>query len=347
MRKLGIAGTAKNTGKTTTLNVLLAHLCAAKERRVALTSIGYDGETLDNVTGMPKPRILVQPGTFVATAAQCVRTGDAGLRVVEDTQVETPLGPVLLCEVETAGRIVLAGPSRQGTLMAVLASMEAHDADIAIVDGALSRIAPFSLMDGILLATGAARTTDIARLAQETGSILSLLATDVLAPVGRVQHVSSILHQGALDAFLACITEADTVCINGVVAEELLLSLPLYKEALYGKRLLLPDPTKLLLASDVPAQARCIQTLAAHNVTFGVQKPLQALAVTVNPYYPLYRYSSKEYSPAYVERPALRGQIEAAAAPTPCFDVLDGGAPVLLETIEAWLCNPVVHAARI
>ena len=83
---LGIAGTAKNTGKTTTTNAILACL---RKRGIAvfLTSIGYDGENLDNVTGLPKPKIPVEPGDIIATGTppgvgagmkppRCLKAGD-------------------------------------------------------------------------------------------------------------------------------------------------------------------------------------------------------------------------------------------------------------------------------
>ena len=49
-KAIGILGTAKNTGKTTTFNFLL-EWSNLKSIRVGLTSIGYDGEDIDNITG--------------------------------------------------------------------------------------------------------------------------------------------------------------------------------------------------------------------------------------------------------------------------------------------------------
>jgi molybdopterin-guanine dinucleotide biosynthesis protein len=56
MLSLGVLGTAKNTGKTTTLNALLKCL---SEKLLALTSIGFDGEDLDHITCLPKPNVFV------------------------------------------------------------------------------------------------------------------------------------------------------------------------------------------------------------------------------------------------------------------------------------------------
>lgn len=46
MFKVGFAGTAKNTGKTTAVMYFLRQAASRKER-VGLTGIGYDGEDFD------------------------------------------------------------------------------------------------------------------------------------------------------------------------------------------------------------------------------------------------------------------------------------------------------------
>ena len=84
MRLIGISGTAKNTGKTTTTIELLNQSCASGAR-VALTSIGYDGENRDNVTGLPKPRFHLQAGIPFATAADCLRACTAEYEIVHRT----------------------------------------------------------------------------------------------------------------------------------------------------------------------------------------------------------------------------------------------------------------------
>jgi molybdopterin-guanine dinucleotide biosynthesis protein len=76
--RLGIAGTAKNTGKTTATAAIIQEL---RTRGVGfyLTSIGYDGENIDNVTGLPKPKLRVEPGDVVATAERCLAVSTAKL----------------------------------------------------------------------------------------------------------------------------------------------------------------------------------------------------------------------------------------------------------------------------
>ena len=61
MRVLGFAGTAKNTGKTTTLEATIKFF-ADKHKNLFITGIGYDGEDFDNLTGFPSPGCLCLRG---------------------------------------------------------------------------------------------------------------------------------------------------------------------------------------------------------------------------------------------------------------------------------------------
>jgi uncharacterized NAD-dependent epimerase/dehydratase family protein len=75
-KTLGIAGTAKNTGKTTTLQAVVRAI-RRSGTGVYLTSIGYDGEEVDTVTGLPKPKVVVEEGDMVATALSFLRSSPA------------------------------------------------------------------------------------------------------------------------------------------------------------------------------------------------------------------------------------------------------------------------------
>ncbi|NTU75981.1 MAG: hypothetical protein HGA86_07660, partial [Anaerolineaceae bacterium] len=91
MRIIGFAGTAKNTGKTTAALTLL-ELARTAGLTPALTSIGFDGESLDHVTGLPKPRYLLHPGDLLATAETCLAHSSARFEVLQETDIHTILG---------------------------------------------------------------------------------------------------------------------------------------------------------------------------------------------------------------------------------------------------------------
>src|SRR6476469_4087943 len=59
-----VAGLAKNAGKTTVMN----HLLATLEGPFGLASLGLDGEARDQLTGLAKPRVRPPAGALVATA---------------------------------------------------------------------------------------------------------------------------------------------------------------------------------------------------------------------------------------------------------------------------------------
>ena len=65
-KSLSIVGLEKNTGKTVCLNFILDRLPSAC--RVAVTSIGIDGESKDQVTGTAKPEIILKEGTIFSTS---------------------------------------------------------------------------------------------------------------------------------------------------------------------------------------------------------------------------------------------------------------------------------------
>ena len=60
-KSLSIVGLEKNTGKTECLNYVLKRL-SKTNNKVALTSIGIDGETRDQVKQTPKPEVTIYEG---------------------------------------------------------------------------------------------------------------------------------------------------------------------------------------------------------------------------------------------------------------------------------------------
>ena len=64
---ISIVGMAKNTGKTTCLNYVLSKL-KTESYKVAVTSIGVDGEEKDILYDTLKPRITLFPGNIFVTS---------------------------------------------------------------------------------------------------------------------------------------------------------------------------------------------------------------------------------------------------------------------------------------
>ncbi|HZW04217.1 MAG TPA: hypothetical protein VFF68_09840, partial [Anaerolineaceae bacterium] len=188
MRTIGFAGTAKNTGKTTTASAVLQAAHGAG-RIVALTSIGYDGEAVDTVTGLPKPRYFLPAGVLVATTDRCLAAGSAGCEILAGTGITTILGEIRLARVTQPGLVLLAGPNRRADLERVLAALAASGAALTLVDGALNRLVPLSAAGGLVLSTGAALHVAPCQVAAHAAGLVQIFSLPV---VGRSAETESI-----------------------------------------------------------------------------------------------------------------------------------------------------------
>ncbi|MDR3591951.1 MAG: hypothetical protein P4N41_20030 [Negativicutes bacterium] len=353
--KLGIAGTAKNTGKTTATAAIMQEL-RARDVSFFLTSIGYDGENIDNVTGLPKPRLQVEPGDVVATAEKCLAVSTAVMETLVVTDIHTPLGRIHVARVQKAGLAVTAGPNKSLEVRQLGEILRRLGPGVTIFDGALNRIAPMVETDGFILATGAARTPDIPRLALETGLIwrISTLPTVPRALELAERHYttitlldsdlqkvkswtgSSLLVESDVDQILAAPPERDGyLYIPGIISEKCLHRLI---ETL-GRRpqrflLAFADPIKLLVAANPVGYHELLQELEKTGAVVGVVKRVPLLAVTINPFYPDYRVETKAYQPAFVDMTRLQLAVKGSVK-IPVYNVVKQGAKGLVDILLA------------
>lgn len=176
-RTLSIIGLEKNTGKTTTLNFIMK---ALKNKKLAMTSIGRDGEEKDVVTFTHKPRIYVKAGTLIATAKSVLLKSDATLKIIEVMDISTPLGNIVIAESITSGFIEIAGPSTKEQIKVVIDKLKERGAEFTIVDGALSRksFAAPAVTEAVVLCIGAAFSHNIFRIIEETENLISMFSVE-------------------------------------------------------------------------------------------------------------------------------------------------------------------------
>ena len=351
--KLGIAGTAKNTGKTTTTAAIIGEL---RRRSIPfyLTSIGYDGENIDNVTGLPKPKLRVEPGDVVATAEKCLKASTAVFSILQDTAVRTPLGRILVAKVEKAGLAVTAGPNKSAEVRQVAQILSRMGPGITLFDGALNRIAPMVETDGFILATGASRTPDIPRLAQETERIWRIanlptvpraleIAELCLCSVTLLSNQLQVLAQwpGAsllseADAALALEAAAGGgayLYIPGIIGERAFAYLAGRAAELAARMfLVLADPIKLLAFANPVAHYDWIEQLEKQGILTGVIKRVPLLAVTLNPFFPEFRFETSTYRPAFVDPIRLQVSVSEQIQ-VPVYNVVKQGIKGLVDTI--------------
>ncbi|MTV48052.1 hypothetical protein GJ688_03535 [Heliobacillus mobilis] len=349
MKTIGIAGTAKNTGKTTTASALLRE-AYRRHRRIAITSIGYDGEEWDNITGLPKPRLPVQRGTIVATARKCLTVSSANIRILEDTFIRSALGSIVIGEVIDPGLVVIAGPNKSVEVGRVKKALTRYRPDLLMVDGALNRIAPMVEVDGLILATGAARIVDPQRLARETESIAHIFELPYRSPAlfGDKGGVAWRRGEGWVSLPFSG-TQLLTSEDGESLAKELIDFLP--QEHVEGtiqmpplvttkaiRSLLTAVGTRLkqwpiyfrdaisLLLSDLPEETYfMLEQLKSLGLRPFVRKNVPLLMVTVNPFYPEYDPGSQTYQARFLQAGLLEGRIGRKIR-IPVMDVKRKGA---------------------
>ncbi len=347
---LGIAGTAKNTGKTTTTNAILACL---RKRGIAvfLSSIGYDGENLDNVTGLPKPKIPMEPGDIVATAARCLDAGSAQYERISETNIHTPLGRVQLVRITTPGLVVTAGPNKSSETRRLISLFREISPGVILLDGALNRLAPMVEADGLVFATGAALTTDLPLLARDTGYIEQVFRLPCLAPgladenpqticlydaAGyRTEQLpaSSLFSAAYAKAIVDRLPPGGKLVVPGIIGKTAFQQLADSWLTLGNAgQLIFSDPIKLLVSGKAACFYELLERLATGGIHAGVLRRIPLLAVTVNPFYPQYRLENDTYQPAYVDFHRLHVALRSELS-TPVYNVVRQGAERIIDAI--------------
>lgn len=334
-RIIGVAGTAKNTGKTTTTTAIMAQ-AFQKGIKLGLTSIGYDGEDLDNVTGLPKPRITAQQGTIVAIAEGCLPACNAVIKTLRRTEVKTALGRIIIGEVTEPGLVLVAGPNKSSELRMINQELIQNGCKLILVDGALNRIAPMVETDGLIMATGASRTTQLAKLAEETKALAEILNLPLWEGQGGSQlTVTSILTPDMVqDLFRRLTPEVKEIVVTGIIGENSFANLmDTGAEFLAGRTLILTDPIKILVAGTPDRMWQILKGIEEKGAQVVVKKKISLLAITINPFYPRYRYVSHDYEPAYVDKEKLK-QYLSEKTHVPIINVVDEGIEELWATLD-------------
>jgi hypothetical protein len=325
----GIAGTAKNTGKTTTLNALLHH-SHAHNIPIGVTSIGYDGEEIDNITALPKPRIFLHHGMVASTSLSCVPT--SGWNILQRTGIVTALGEIVIIRCEMPGFIVLAGPNKRSELKKVVREMADLGCDEIFVDGSLNRIAPMSVVDNIIFTTGAARTTDITALVEE------MKAIEFFFQFGKSQRLDKETQSPInviLNTFasLSVNSAKNAVSVRGFITSTELRTLVEKIQQMpdddWPHEIMFTDPITLLLSGEPKITVQILLELIQMNRTISYRKAVQLSAITVNPFYP--EYQGTIYTPAYVDKILLLTEMRRTLK-TPSFNIADDG---ILDTWNA------------
>ncbi|MCL1999612.1 MAG: hypothetical protein FWG65_12700 [Turicibacter sp.] len=245
-KTIAIIGMAKNSGKTTVLN----HIIGKHPDTLGITSIGRDGEVKDVVTNTEKPRIFVRTGTIIATAAQFFESADILKETLFVTDINTPLGQVVIFRACSDGFVEIAGASIVSQMGYLVECMRNFNAKKIIIDGAVGRksLANPQIAEAVILCTGAAISQNMQTVVAETAFAVKML-------------------------MLPKIDDESYVYLPKLVTDQLLaeyVKVP-------PKGIIIDDATKLFISPQM------YKKMQIKGIKLGVKTPINLIAVTINP----------------------------------------------------------------
>ena len=175
-KSLSIVGMDKNTGKTECLNYIINQL-KRRNINIFITSIGIDGESIDQVTNTQKPEIEIFKDSFFVTSELHYKQRNLLSEIIDVSKERTSLGRLVTAKALENGKILLSGPSNTSLLENYINKSKQYDAAICIVDGALSRLSSASplISESLILTTGAAVSANINTLVSKTAFTYNLI----------------------------------------------------------------------------------------------------------------------------------------------------------------------------
>jgi hypothetical protein len=243
-RTLFVVGTAKNVGKTVTLRAVYE---AAHDSglRVGLASTGRDGESADIADALVKPRLLLRPPAVVATARDILPRSPAS-EILALSSIQTAAGELTIARVKRDTLYELVGaPTASGVRDTV--SMLHEHVDIALIDGAIDRVAALAGIDAaVVVAAGASLWHTMQEAVDAARGLVERLRIPAYDPAEDALHIAGALTV-SLAAQLAAANEHRQVVVR--------------------------DPTQILMSGR--AASRTIATLRLR-----CERPVRVVAVT-------------------------------------------------------------------
>ncbi len=319
---IGIVGTAKNTGKTTTLSFLIQN-AYRRGLPIGVTGIGYDGEEIDTITMLPKPRLYLEKNTIVATSEKCLEITSTEFTLLEKTDIITALGSVFIVQITKPGLMVIAGPNKKSDLIKVIALIQKYKIALLFVDGSLNRITPMSVANKIIFTTGASRNTEIKFLANEMKGIQSIFQQPktgfnlssynkicIFNNETKTIELLSLLDKKDAKLVASSITSnTKAVYIPGLISTKGLIHLvDSIKNCSTKIELIINSPITLLLAGEPSSTGKIIESLPEKNIKLTYSLHPLLTAVTINPFYP--KEVNLHFTSAYIDKNQFKNEMK-------------------------------------
>lgn len=294
-KSLSIVGMEKNTGKTECLNYIIKRL-KNRQLQLAITSIGIDGESVDQVTNTHKPEIEIFPETIFVTDEKHYKTRKITSEILNISKKSTSLGRLVTAKAKSQGKLIFSGPSNTKWIRETISELQNIGTDLTIIDGALSRksLGSPSVTDSLILTTGAAVSHNITELIRKTKFVYNLININEISTkhkeelLGIEQGIWSIdkdekLHDLQISSTLLLEKNKDrlfefgnTIFASGIVSDKVLDLLRMQKE-ITETTLIVKDFTKIFVKPET------LYSYLAKGGKIGVLLKTKLIAVCVNP----------------------------------------------------------------
>lgn len=293
-RSVAVVGTAKNTGKTECLNYIIRQL-QSKPVTMAITSVGIDGESCDQVTRTPKPEIDLYSKMLFVTSETHFRQRRFAAEILDVSGRSTSLGRLVTARALEPGKVLLSGPPDTGSLTSVLSQLRLHGVDLTLVDGALSRksLGSPTVTEAMILNTGAAFSANIPTLVRKTKFLCDLIALprvenplrdalmlmETLCAVdnqNRITDLGAVSVMGSGQTLPDFLPHGATLFVPGAVTDKLLQYLKVQKEV-NQIRLIVRDFTRVFASQET------VQSFLNRGGTLEVLLSTRLIALCINP----------------------------------------------------------------
>lgn len=295
-RSLAITGLEKNTGKTECLNYIIDRI-KDTGNRIAVTSVGLDGERSDQLTVTHKPDITLHEGMVFVTSEKHFRQVKLQAEILDITSQYSATGRLVIAEAKTSGKVILSGPSNTKWLKEIIDRMPLYGVHTTLIDGALSRTSTASpaVAEAMILATGAAVSASVEEVVKKTAYAVTLINLPVFGSplndklqtlengiytivgdeISNTQIRSAILPDNQKESF----ANANIIYASGAVTSRLLDTLRVQKN-IADITLVVQDFTRIF------ATQLSYSAFVAKGGRIRVLKKTNLLAMCVNPVSP-------------------------------------------------------------
>ncbi len=296
---ISIIGLSKNAGKTTVMNRMIED---SKSQTLAITSIGLDGEKIDNVNYKPKPRIKVYKGMLIATTIECLTEAEIDYVIHEKTSIKTALGLIVIIEAMSDGYVLVAGPSTKTKMKEVLKRLKKYEPNRIFLDGALFRksFSISEIVDAMILVTGASYSKDMYKTIDDTKSLIDQLSLPMCINDSNYDIIStdlkcySIDKEFGKDNLFAFINDNNIkvkhLRIHGAITDKIASNI-IKNRHLYSESEIQIDDS-ISFICDIH-KYRLLKKL---NIKFSVSRTVPVLFLGVNPFSPTgYKYDETKF----------------------------------------------------